>query len=166
MTEFTQPSPGELKQQVYDLIRRHPDRHDQGTWVGSAFTGKFGTAAVSKIRARLRRRKSVPATQQSPDGLCGTTACVAGWGAILGSPPGAVIVVQGWDAWEASIRYPDGTEKYIAEAAAELMELDDDQAEWLFRSDRSRTEVLAGLRLLIEHPDTLKDELEALEEDE
>jgi hypothetical protein len=164
MKEFIQPSPEELKKQVLKLIRKHPDRHDQSMWVSSAF-GVFATAYADKIRKQLSRRKSVPDAPQSADGLCGTKACIAGWGAILGSPPGTLIIMGEYSS-DVNVRFPDGKEEYIADAAARLMGLEDDQSAWLFESDRTRGEVLDGLELLISDPDIPVEDLEMLEEDD
>lgn len=153
MRNWTQPTPEELKIAVRDLILRHPDRHNQKLWVDSAF-GNFTTGATDRIVRLLRRRRSIPSLPRSPDGLCGTKGCVAGWAGVLGSPPGTVIEVLHGEACSVYLNYPDGQLDYIATAAQRLLDLDDDQAGWLFSSVLSREQVLSGLNALIQDPRT------------
>jgi hypothetical protein len=148
MSEWVQPSPRELLVMIRDLFRRHPDRHKQNSWVDSEFG--FSEGDTRRILRLLSRRKSIPETQVSPDGLCGTRGCVAGWADIFGSPPGTRIELQ-FNGY-ALLVYPDRSREGVDQAAQRLLALSGDQADWLFEADRTHEEVLAALDALIDDP--------------
>lgn len=69
---------------------------------------------------------------------CGTTACGAGWTAVLAAPDGTVI--EGG----FRLRFPDGTCLSVKEYATRRLDLHWREAAYLFEAPRSRDEVIAG----------------------
>lgn len=142
-TTWTQPTAKELLAQVRRIVAEHPSRHMQTTWMAGLF-GAVNNLTVDEARAyALTDLPEEPADPERP--VCGTTACVAGWLAILGSEPGTVIDSM-------TVRLPSGSRSNIWNEAQRLAGLSDEQQSWLFSGFRTRTEVLDGLDALIEDP--------------
>lgn len=149
-TEWVQPAPRELLVLVRDIVEDHPERHNQGRWVGNVFE-KIAVMTVDELRQyALADMPESPAMPDRP--VCGTTACVAGWAVIAGSAPGSVIKRTEWE-YDTEVTFPDGTGKQVSQYAQELLDLDSGQASWLFDEYRTREEVLFGLDALIGNPD-------------
>lgn len=142
--EWTQPDRVTLLTGVRDIVRDNPGRWYQGAWVDNKF-GSTDPLPVEDIRPYATEdMPDHPVSAEVP--VCGTTGCVAGWIAILGSPPGTIIFNSG-------VRLPDGVLRSVSEQAGGLAGLNWEQRSWLFSGDRDRDEVLAGLDMLIEDPD-------------
>lgn len=120
----------ELLERVRQLILMRPSLHNQWVWVRNA------RKDVSAETISRRAESGEP---------CKTTACVAGWAAILGAPRHAYVyqacVITGGHAIPVS-RY-----------AGELLGLTIDQQCFLFQEDTSRDAVLWALKWLPDHPD-------------
>jgi hypothetical protein len=125
----------ELMERVHQLIQMRPELHDQQTW---GRTPSDTPAGIISARAETGE-------------FCGTTACVAGWAAILGAPENALIhdsaVIIGDQVFGVSIY------------AARLLGLSWDQQTWLFTAAATRERVLWTLKWLPDHPDAGTDEL-------
>ena len=161
-TEFTQPSPGELKKMVHSLISSRPERHEQSLWVTSAFPGGFASALVENVRSWLDT-PGIPSSPLAEDGACGTKACIARVGRHPGFPSGdhdhagrvrlgrvpAVPGLEGRARRERGAAADGPGQRAVGLAV---------------RSARTRNEVLAGLELLISDPDASPEDLEMLEE--
>ena len=100
-------TPQELALAIRKLIENHPLNWEQGVWYG--FTSMSST--VDSIRRDLE------------EGTCGTTACVAGWAAILVSPDGTKLA--DYDSCPSgnldALIYPNGTVKRIRAVAAKAL---------------------------------------------
>src|ERR1700722_7512152 len=84
----------QLMADVRGIIGHHPSRHDQESYVdvaGSGYSVTFldrGEATAAELAAlALTDRPGVPRAPERP--ICQTTACVAGWAAILSAPAAA-----------------------------------------------------------------------------
>ncbi|MEU5242200.1 hypothetical protein ACH4UR_37370 [Streptomyces lydicus] len=110
-----------LAARILTEITERPAHYDQGAW----FTG------VDVLR---------PDEDLNAPTHCGTTVCVAGYAAHF---TGHILLPSG-------ITYLPGTNqrKHIEEVARRELGLSQHDAEWLFRPDRTRTEVLTALRQL------------------
>lgn len=120
---------------VADTIRRHPDRHDQGSWINSLWP--------EDIRAHGRRAEIH---------ACGTTACLAGHAILHTATPEQIytarsLMVGSWSdtgflarlaAVTVSDQPPRESGRYslvIRRAASELFGLTAEEAETLFDAD-------------------------------
>jgi hypothetical protein len=147
----------ELMAKVRAIIEQHPSRHRQSSWVGNVFTYMFGNgkprAAEELAGFATTDMPDEPADPENP--VCGTTACVAGWAAILAAPKGATII----NMFDIAIpaRKITGRMAYdyrsIPTYAQEKLGLTDDQATWLFSGYRKREEILAAMAWLPDHQD-------------
>ena len=142
---FTPPASHELLTEIRDLIRDHPERHDQNHWVDNIFSSHVGGNVADLVKFA---DQDIPESPVNPDNpVCGTTACVAGWAAIFGSPMGTEIRNGG------ALYGSDGHYAGTAQDRAEnLLNLDGDQASYLFAAERTRDEVLTALDRLIDDP--------------
>jgi len=113
-----------LAAQVAGIIRNRPQAWNQGIWL--EFNAGQGRT-VAELRAD-----------------CGTSACVAGWAALLAAPDTAEAAPPMYGLVRDLI-LPGGTVTGIKNAAKEALGLDDWTAAWLFDSERSDGEVLAAL---------------------
>jgi hypothetical protein len=148
MTEWVPPTPAETKRMVLQVLVEHPDRHGQGDWIGNVFADYIYLIPLSVPVEDLRPYASqdIPPVPADPDRpLCGTKGCVAGWAAILASPPGTTIS-------RYYMLFPDRTSSSIADYAAMRMDLDFRQAHWLFCGARSYDQVVEALQILIDDP--------------
>jgi hypothetical protein len=143
---FTPPASHELLTEIRDLIRDHPERHDQGHWVDNIFSAHVGGNVADLVKFADQDIPEYPVNPDNP--VCGTTACVAGWAAIFGSPMGTEIRDGGY------LFGSDGHRVGTAQGRAQdLLDLDGDQASYLFAGERTRDEVLTALDRLIDYPD-------------
>jgi hypothetical protein len=157
----------ELMAKVRAIIEQHPSRHRQASWVANAFDiTMFRSTDPRPIEdltgLAVTDMPDTPANREDP--ICGTTACVAGWAAILAAPKGALlntfdIVIPG--------EIVDGKQTYlhgsISAYAQDRLGLTDSQATWLFSGYRKREEILNALAWLPDHQDATYDALEAFE---
>lgn len=125
----------ELMERVRQLIQMRPELHAQETWGRTPSNTPAGA-----ISARAEKGE-----------FCGTTACVAGWAAILGAPENALI--------HDSAVTIGGQEFGVSIYAAQLLGLSWDQQTWLFTAAATRERVLWTLKWLPDHPDAGTDEL-------
>ena len=126
-----------LADEIAGIIGGTPERHRQYLW-----------ASVPG------RREFTPATARND---CGTTACVAGWAAIL-------TLGEEWtldDAWAVSW-LPDeqAVRISIRSAGQQALGLTRQQADWLFDSCLHREEVLWALKWLRDHQDAGYEDLD------
>lgn len=130
---------------VRDLIKKHPEKHDQEQWVNvPADLVKFndgGTALAT----------------------CGTSACVAGWAVAMAG--GKYLINRGCHEAREGVYAPHrvvdpvGNAHLIEVYAAKVLGLTDKEADILFEATNSREEVLDMLKALIkgrkiERPDS------------
>jgi hypothetical protein len=85
----------------------------------------------------------VPEVRDALVSGCGTTACAAGWVAIVTAPDNARVSEE-----DGTVTYADGRTADIDIVAQRMLGLSDVDALWLFRSHRTRGQVLAALRSL------------------
>ena len=132
------------------VIKKNKGRHEQEHWIGlPEFYADWQPVETVAVYAR----QPVPAMPEDPaNPVCMTTACVAGWAAVLGSPPGTKIRRIGGSDARLMIPGQDG-EPDLRAAAIELLDIDPGQAEWLFNGSRTRKQVLKALKWLPEHQD-------------
>jgi hypothetical protein len=120
----------ELLERVRQLILMRPGLHDQQVWIRNS---------REDTPARLISRW---AESGEP---CGTTACTAGWAAILGAPEHAYVY---------RARVFIGSRSFqVSRYAAHVLGLTVDQQCFLFWADASREAVLWALKWLPDHPD-------------
>ena len=93
----------------------------------------------------MRRREPDHATEIIRE--CGTTACVAGWGALLVDSLGVLQVHR--DVAERN-RYLVDLGFLVENKARRALGLGIHDAGWLFDSERTRDEVVAALRSIAE----------------
>jgi hypothetical protein len=111
----------ELAARVYEQITRDPASHDQKHWVTSQ-------------------------TLEIPEDFCGTTGCVAGWAALLSGRDVRFALLESFGYYDFVGVMLDGERDNISAIGRELLELTDDQAEWLFAAGRTTDEVYAALK--------------------
>lgn len=144
--EWQQPTRVELLEQVRQILTDNPERHYQNLWTTSRF-GLSGTNGFFVEAIRRVFRSPIPDEPEDPDNpVCGTQACIAGWTVILGTPPGSALIHSD------HVRLPDDSQRSVSTLAAELLELSDRQASWLFAGDRERPELIVALGELIDDP--------------
>jgi len=132
---FTDPAA--IAAEVAKIIRLTPKRWDQKAW----FTSEANAdtyVAVSSVRESL----------SSEPYSCGTTACVAGWTAVVSSPAnaklnGSRITVP------SSADFPS-VDRYIESYAQGKLQLTSTQSHWLFYAQRSKEQVLWALDKIAE----------------
>lgn len=134
-------TPQELALAVRKIIENHPENWEQGVWCGIPAIG----STVDVIRSSM------------VDGACGSTACVAGWTAILAAPAGSVITV-GSRRWAECLRLPNGAVTSIRNVAENALGLTYYEADFLFDSVRVKDEVIAILTAIENGFDWYSDE--------
>jgi hypothetical protein len=158
----------ELMAKVRAIIEQHPSRHRQSSWVANVFnpsiyatTKPLTTEALAGVAGT-----DMPAEAANPENpICGTTACVAGWAAILAAPKGATII----NMFDIAIPAGKITGRMVYDYrsipiyAQEKLGLTDIQAAWLFSGYRKRQEILAAMAWLPDHQDASREALEAFE---
>ena len=120
----------ELAERIIGQILMEPERFDMGEWVSE--TGTIG---------QLREN-------------CGTSACIAGWAAMLTLPPEAQVTSMG-----CTVVYSDGTIEPVSAAAERALWLEPDVADVLF-SYPDDDEAVVALKFLIGNPDADGDDLQ------
>jgi hypothetical protein len=132
--EIKTGSPQEVAATVAAIIRNQPDRWRQGSWFNGEWAGYWADADkyVEGVTVEQARESL------NPGRSCGSTACVAGWAAILTAPPGTRL--RG-----THLRLPEGKDAYTSVMAAEALGLSGWDGDWLFDGGRVREEVLAAL---------------------
>lgn len=111
---MTAPTPNaELAYKVLDYIEAHPEQHDQDEFLH----------ASRELDELFDRREFVPVTTDVVIQHCGTTACFAGWTALLS---GKTLHASG------NVRDDDGRTIDIERAAADLLGIDQEAACDLF----------------------------------
>lgn len=115
-------TPQKLALTIRKIIENHPENWNQTTW----YRYGYGITTVEIIRRELE------------EGTCGSTACVAGWAAILVSPPNATLV----HGERVRIRK---TDRYVRIIAQKALGLSNGEADWLFAAHRSKEEVMSAL---------------------
>lgn len=108
----------ELATRVLDQITNHPESWDQERWWTWGGDEDDQGPYVYDILRTLDE--------------CGTTGCVAGWTVAVAIQVGEVV---------------EGSE-FISFAAQQLLQLSDDESDWLFRTYRTQEEVTAGLQAI------------------
>jgi hypothetical protein len=118
---------------VLDIVENHPELHDQSLWVDG-------------LREALEGGTE-------PD--CGTTACVAGWAAILSAPAGSRIESTGH-----VLLAGEDISRDVEEYAVEALGISESGGVWLFSQLRTRDEITVSLRYLKAYPEAGYDELD------
>ena len=122
-------APAQVAARIAEIIRTRPAAWNQRTW----------------LELPLGHSRDVASMLEDLDhDECGTTACVAGWAAILAAPAGARAMACG-HGMIRSLSLPDDSVTEIKAAGAAALGLDTSGAYWLFDVDRTRDEVLAAL---------------------
>jgi hypothetical protein len=104
----------ELMRQVLDSIDKYPEQHDQGEWI-------YGPVPAV-------------AADNGDHPPCGTAMCFAGWAAFLAAPAGTRI--------EGSIVYRPGRAcQTVSSFAEEVLGIDENQSEALFRASNTREDL-------------------------
>lgn len=123
-------NPEEVAAAVAAVIRLQPQRWDQGAWFADNDSDGDSRVQVQQVRDAL----------YAEDGTCGSTACVAGWAAILTAPAGTSIQDGTY------LCSPDGQLMQLIERAGRrALGLNLSDAHWLFSGERDREQVLAAL---------------------
>lgn len=143
MTETAKPedyTPAELAREIAGIIR-DTERWEQGEWFyqpgwASVRNEEDGLFHLVPIAVESLRESLVPGA-----GKCGSTACVAGWAAILTSPPGTVIE-DSCNLLLPGAAYRTTLERQGADALGLGIGY---KSDWLFSGARSKAEVLAAL---------------------
>jgi hypothetical protein len=119
--------PMQVAARVAEIIRDHPESHDQGVWLETT------RATTGAMLAEL-------------DGVgeCDTEACVAGWVAILVTDP-YTTPGEKESGFIHKMILPDGKPAEIRSIAQQALDLNDIEAGYLFDADRARVEVIAFL---------------------
>jgi hypothetical protein len=120
----------ELAERIIGQILMEPERFDMGEWVSE--TGTIG---------QLREN-------------CGTSACIAGWAAMLTLPLNARV---GGDR-ATRVFLCDGTDEPVSVAAERALGLEPDVADVLF-TETGDDEAVVALKFLIGNPDATGDDL-------
>lgn len=131
--------PRKLALAIAEIIETQPERWTQGKWM----TGWN----------RYRYLTGGSARQLLGDSSCGTTACVAGWAAVLSVPAATVLTGESFTATayareerEDYLRLFGHTARQpVWIIACRALDLDYAQAHWLFAHCRTRHEVLWAL---------------------
>lgn len=129
-----------LAEEVLRSIIGHPEEHDQSTWFEVTDYEKLPKIDLSRDQTEDAAEESVTVTVQGMlEGSCGSTACIAGWAALL----------SGWKVRTTKITWDDGSEDVESIAVSpegtqqrgsvdfedeggELLGLDHDDAHFLF----------------------------------
>lgn len=129
-------TPAKVAAEIADIIRT---RGDQWWYQGSWFRGMVDDNGVSSLTVDFVRDML-----KANEWKCGTTACVAGWAAILTAPKGYRI-----DAISDRIVPPGGEMGETAETiGTRVLDLSRSEADWLFSSSRDEDEVLRALDMI------------------
>lgn len=143
-TRWVQPDRMALLTGVRDIVANNPERHQQETWLSNAL-GYVADMKVEEARAYIST--GIPEFPEDPARpVCGTTACLAGWIAIMAAPPGSIITSE-------YMHIPGQAADSIARYARKAAGLDEYQAAWLFDGDRYREEIIDALDQLIVDPE-------------
>jgi hypothetical protein len=125
-TEWTRQ---ELAAEIAGIIRLKTELWDQSGWFYVPGDG-WGKLTVADLRALIIEEGNA----------CGSTACVAGWAAVLTSAPGTLIINGGY------VQTPDtGSLRSAEYLGMEALQLSQEDADWLFSAVREKAEVLSAL---------------------
>ena len=126
-----------LADEIIGIITTTPERHNNSDWL-----------TVTSIYSPAEARAD-----------CRTTACVAGWAAILTAR-------EEWRLDCVGLFAPDGRRvRRYYEFGRDALGITNDQAEWLFNAERAQEEILWGLKWLRDHPDANERDLDSEYED-
>lgn len=125
--------PAKLAAYIADIIRTDRQRWEQAHYFGLTwFDEDFWVPSFYASEAR----------EKLLNGTCGSTACVAGWACILAAPGNSRITIT-YDVHVKTSEHERGID--VHEFARSALNLTVSQADWLFHSLRSETEVLWAL---------------------
>lgn len=133
----------ELAAAILHQFEQFPGSHEQGAW-------------ARRLSAQMQAH-----VQEVYGHTCHTTMCVAGWATQLKHPESSpvfdlptlsVLITPGRSAGSIaySVQYPDGSQESYERAGRAALNLTDDEACWLFDTDRTRGEVIDALETLAE----------------
>lgn len=120
-----------LAERVIRVLEEHPELHSQRTWVSRSVTAGY-------LRELLRQ-----------DSKKDVTACAAGWICAFTLSDKDLLQNQGTIR---KSRFHLGSVSFICKWARDALEISQAQADWMFSENRTRAEVLQGLRWLQMHP--------------
>lgn len=110
-----------LLNEVMDHIEAHPDRHTQGTWIGSYPVGEFS---------------------------CQTVGCFAGWACLLSDEVEVTgMDTVRLDMAHNGRDLDPVLDESLPALAIKLLGLDNGEADWMFDARRSRED----LRMAVDH---------------
>lgn len=138
----TQYTPAELAEEIAEIVRTKDLLWNQGSYFNGVRTLP-GVLTVTELRELIGDPEDDAKT------ACGSTACIAGWAAVLTSPPGAVVT----DGGGIYIPAKPGDDPFAFEsdrrtafdAGREALDISYDDAGWLFSGYREKDEVLEAL---------------------
>ena len=136
MSTFNVP----LAEEVLRSIIGHPEEHDQSTWFEVTDYEKLPKVDLSRDQTGDAAEESVTVTVQGMlEGSCGSTACIAGWAALLSGWKVRTTKItwdDGFEEVESIAVSPEGTKQRgsvdFEEEGGELLGLDYDDAHFLF----------------------------------
>lgn len=132
--------PAKLAAHVADIIRDRALLWQQWTWYAPGSSQHEEVPASDFYDEWMVPVSSIRETLMNTTDCCGSTACVAGWTAILAAPEGSAISENGM------LRlYSDGEFTHLASYARAQLNLTLPQTNWLFEGHRTVTEVLWAL---------------------
>lgn len=145
----------ELLIAVHRILVENPERHAQEVWVGNYFLTPDEVADASDLdlpvdEIRPYALRPINVQPEQPGAVwpvCGSTGCIAGWGAILAAQPGSRIRGN-------RIILPNGDKWPMDMWVARKMGLTWEQADYLFSPARQRERLIRILDALIEDPTT------------
>lgn len=132
--------PAKLAAHVADIIRHRQSLWQQWSWYTPGSSHEEMGAVSIFYDEWMVPVSSIRETLMNTADCCGSTACVAGWTAILAAPEGSAISGNGM------LRLHDNGEfTHLASYARAQLNLTLPQANWLFEGHRTVTEVLWAL---------------------
>ena len=138
MTEQPQTS-AQVAAEVARRIRTNPRRHDQANWFWFKSHPEKLEITPQVSYGASYERSPVAVIDVSEIGACGTTACVAGYVALVVTPGTQYVsICELFSADHEVLGCP-------YEIAKSALRLSTDEAEWLFCEDRTRRQILGSL---------------------
>jgi hypothetical protein len=122
--------PRALAREILAIVEQE-EHYDQSVWLSGRYFYDDEIVTGYELREILTRN------------VCGTTACVAGNVVILTLPAKGK-----YDYRRDVVNLPDGTTEYVQSYAQRQLKITNEEADWLFHSDRSKSEVKDALTLL------------------
>lgn len=157
--EVTQLEGRDLIMGMRDILVNNPGRHEQADWISNYYlTPDEINSHHEPIPFDLVRpyaNQPIPNEPVEPNAVwpvCGSTGCAIGWGAVLSTPPGTVLVEDA--GMHMILVFQDGTEHPLLDWVAARMGITISQAAYISDPDRERERLIRILDALLEDPTT------------